>query len=86
MAKLRIVKADGTESEHRITPSIEVAFENHVKMGLHKAFRDMERQTDVYYLAWLCLKASGETVKPFTDSAFLDTLVKVEVLDDDPLD
>ena len=85
MAKLRIVKADGSESEHRITPSIEVAFENHVKMGMHKAFRDLERQSDVYYLAWLCLKNSGETVKPFTDTGFLDTLDRVEVLDDDPL-
>jgi hypothetical protein len=85
MAKLKITKADGTESEHRITPSIEVAFENHVKMGMHKAFRDLERQSDIYYLAFLCLKASGETVKPFTDAGFLDTLAKVEVLDDDPL-
>jgi hypothetical protein len=85
MAKLRITKADGTESEHRITPSIEVAFENHVKMGMHKAFRDLERQSDVYYLAFLCLKAAGETLKPFSDAGFLDTLEKVEVLDDDPL-
>lgn len=85
MAKLKITKADGTESEHRITPSIEVAFENYVKMGMHKAFRDLEQQTHVYYLAWLCLKNSGETVKPFTDAGFLDTLDKVEVLDDDPL-
>jgi hypothetical protein len=86
MAKLRIVRTDGTESEHRITPSIEVAFENHVNMGMHKAFRDLERQQDVYHLAWLCLRAAGEVVKPFTDAAFLDTLAKVEVLDESPLD
>jgi hypothetical protein len=85
MAKLKITKADGTESEHRITPGIEVAFENHVKMGMHRAFRDLEMQTHIYYLAWLCLRASGETVKPFTDAGFLDTLNKVEVLDEDPL-
>jgi hypothetical protein len=52
-------------------------------MGFHKAFRDLERQTDVYWLAWECIRRSGETVKPF-GAEFLETLVKVEVLDDDP--
>jgi hypothetical protein len=52
-------------------------------MGFHKAFRDMERQTDVYWLAWECIRRSGETVKMF-GAEFLDTLQKVEVLDDDP--
>ena len=87
MAKLKITRTDGTVSEHQITPSIEYAFENHAKMGFHKAFREKESQSDVYYLAWECLRRSfegtSETVKPF-GAAFLDTLVKVEVLDDDP--
>jgi hypothetical protein len=43
----------------------------------------MERQTDVYWLAWECIRRSGETVKMF-GAEFLDTLQKVEVLDDDP--
>ena len=87
MAKLKITKVDGSISEHQITPSIEYAFEAHVKMGFHLAFRTLERQSDVYYLAWECLRRSyegtSETVKPF-GPAFLDTLSKVEVLDDDP--
>ena len=87
MAKLKITRTDGVVSEHQITPSIEYAFENHAKMGFHKAFREKESQSDVYYLAWECLRRSfegtNETVKPF-GPAFLDTLVKVEVLDDDP--
>ena len=83
MAKLKITRADGSVSEHQITPSIEYAFEVYAKMGIHKAFRDMERQTDVYWLAWECIRRSGETVKMF-GAEFLDTLQKVEVLDDDP--
>lgn len=83
MAKLRITRDSGV-AEYSITPAIEVAFESYAKMGLHKAFRDREMQTDVYWLAWECIRRSGETVKPFGQE-FLDTLVKVEVLEDDPL-
>ena len=85
MAKLRIVRVDGSDTTHVITPALEFAFEVYAKMGLHKAFRELERQTDVYWLAWECIRRSGETVKPF-GAEFLDTLVRVEVLDDDPVD
>jgi hypothetical protein len=85
MAKLRIVLTDGSDTTHTITPAIEFAFENYAKKGLHKAFREDEKQTDVYWLAWECIRRSGETVKPFGDG-FLETLARVEVLDDDPLD
>ena len=83
MAKLKITRADGSVSEHQITPKIEWAFELYAKMGFHVAFRTLERQTDVYWLAWECLRTSGQTV-PMLGAEFLDTLVKVEVLDDDP--
>ena len=83
MAKLKITRADGSVSEHQITPSIEYAFEVYAKKGFHKAFRDDEKQSDVYWLAWECIRRSGETVKMF-GAEFLDTLSKVEVLDDDP--
>ena len=52
MAKLKITKADGAISDHQITPSIEYAFELYAKKGFHKAFRDDEKQSDVYWLAW----------------------------------
>jgi hypothetical protein len=84
MARLKITRATGEVSEHQITPRIEYAFEIFAKMGFHKAFRDLERQSDVYWLAHECLRTSGETVKPF-GAEFLDTLAKVEVLDDEPL-
>jgi len=85
MAILKITRADGSVSEHKITPRIEYAFELYAKAGFHKVFRTEERQTDVYWLAWECIRTSGETVPTF-GPAFLDTLAKVEVLDDNPLE
>ena len=84
MARLKITRASGEVSEHQITPRIEYAFELYAKMGFHMAFRTLERQSDVYWLAWECLRTSGETV-PMFGAEFLDTLAKVEVLDDLPL-
>jgi hypothetical protein len=79
---LKITKASGEESVHEISPAIEYAFETHQKMGFHKYFRDEEKQTGLYWLAWECLRRSGETVKPFGDQ-FLETLKKVEIVDTD---
>ena len=69
----------------RDRPRIEYAFEQYAKKGFHKAFRDDEKQSDVYWLAYECLRTSGEVVKSF-GAEFLETLAKVEVLDDDPLE
>lgn len=84
MAKLKITRADGQVGDYSISPIIEYAFEQHHKKGFHKAFREDEQQSMVYWLAWECIRRSGETVKPFGE-AFIETLAKVEVLDDDPL-
>jgi hypothetical protein len=84
MARLKITRADGNVSEHQITPRIEYAFELYAKKGFMKAFRDDEKQTDLYFLAHECIRASGEVV-PVFGPEFLDTLSKVEVLDDLPL-
>jgi len=85
MARLKITRANGDKSEHQITPRIEYAFENYAKMGFAKAFRQEEMQTHIYWLAWKCLEQSGveQTLDPFGEK-FLDTLSKVEVLDDLP--
>lgn len=80
MFKLKITKASGDISEHEITPAIEYAFEQNFKAGFHKRFRDEERQSDVYWLAWECLRKSGDTVKPFGEQ-FLETIKKVEILE-----
>jgi ribulose bisphosphate carboxylase small subunit len=82
MLKLKITKASGDISEHEISPAIEYAFEQNFKAGFHKRFRDEERQSDVYWLAWECLRRSGETVKPFGEQ-FLDSIKKVEILEAD---
>ena len=84
MARLKITRATGVVTEHQITPRIEYAFELYAKKGFHKAFRDDEKQTDLYFLAHECIRASGETV-PMFGAEFLDTLAAVEVIDDLPL-
>lgn len=85
MAKLKITRLDGSVTEHEITPAVEYAFEQNKGKGFHKAFRDDEKQSDVYWLAWECIRRSGETVKPFGFD-FVETLKKVEVLESDPLE
>jgi hypothetical protein len=84
MAKLKIVRQDGSILEGEITPAVEYSFELHTKMGFHRAFRQEEKQSDVYWLAWEITRRSGETVKPF-GMDFMETLKSVEVLDSDPL-
>jgi len=84
MARLKITKIDGTVSEHEITPAIEYAFEAFKGKGFHKAFREDEKQSDVFWVAFECLRRSGETVKPF-GLDFVETLKSVEVLESDPL-
>lgn len=85
MAKLKVTMTDGSVAEYEITPAIEYAFENHAKMGFHKALIELQRQSDVYWLCWEAIRRSGQTVKPFGD-AFLETLKSVDVLESDPLD
>jgi hypothetical protein len=84
MAKLKITRTDGTVLEGEISPAVEFEFEQYAKMGFHKAFRDLERQQDVYFLSWVVTRRSGESVKPF-GIEFIETLKSVEVLDSDPL-
>ena len=84
MAKLKILRQDGSVLEGEITPAVEYAFEQYAKMGFHKAFRDQELQSHVYWLAWEITRRSGETVKPY-GMEFIETLKSVEVLDSDPL-
>jgi hypothetical protein len=84
MAKLKIVRTDGSIIEGEISPAVEYSFELFAKKGFHRAFREEERQTDVYWLAWEVTRRSGESVKPF-GIEFIETLKSVEVLDSDPL-
>ena len=83
MASLKVIRADGTESIHEITPAIEYAFEQYAKKGFYKSFREDQLQTSIYYLAWECLcRSDAPDVFPFGDK-FLGTLKAVEVLGDD---
>jgi hypothetical protein len=84
MARLKIVRTDGSTLEGEISPAVEYSFEQWAKKGFHKAFRDDEMQTSVYWLAWEVTRRSGETVKPFGID-FIETLKSVTVEDSDPL-
>jgi len=84
MAKLKIVRNDGSELIGEISPAVEYAFELHHKKGFHRAFREDEMQSMVYWLAWEITRRAGEAPKPFGE-AFVETLQSVEVLDSDPL-
>jgi hypothetical protein len=85
MAKLKVTRADGQVQEFEITPVIEYAFEVSRNKGFHKALMEDQKQSDIYYLVWECVKRSGETVVPFGEK-FLETIKNVEVLDSDPLE
>jgi len=80
--RLKITRASGEETTHEITPSIEYAFEQYAKKGFYRAFSEDQKQSDVYWLAWECLRKDGITVPTF-GPAFMDTLAKVEVLGDE---
>jgi len=84
MAKLIVTMADNSVIDIEITPRLEYAFELYAKKGFHKAFRDDEKQSDVYWLAWEGLRLSGTIVKPF-GADFLETLKSVEVAESSPL-
>lgn len=84
MAQLKIVRVDGSELIGEITPSIEYSFEQFYKKGFHRAFREDEMQSMVFYLAWEITKRAGEAPKPFGES-FIETLKSVEVIDSTPL-
>ena len=80
--KLKITRASGEVTEHEITPVIEYAFEQYAKKGFYRAFTEDQKQSDVYWLAWECLRRDGISVTTF-GAPFLETLAKVEVLGDE---
>jgi len=82
MAQLKITRASGEVTTHKISPAIEYAFEIQFQEGIHKRFRTEERQSDIYWLAWKCLSVSGAQVEMFGEK-FVSTLVSVDVLDDE---
>jgi hypothetical protein len=51
-------------------------------MGISKALREEEKQSDIYWLAWECLRRAGAQVSLFNPE-FIDSLETVEVLDEE---
>jgi hypothetical protein len=81
MAKLKITRANGDVSEHKITPGVEYAFEIKYNAGISKVLREHEQQTHIFWLAWECLRRANITVPTF-GLEFIESLDTVEVLDD----
>jgi hypothetical protein len=81
MAKLKVTRADGQVGEYSITPLVQYGFEIYAKKGFHKAFIEDSMQSHIFWLAWECIRRSGETVPMFGEK-FIETLIDVEVLDD----
>jgi hypothetical protein len=84
MAQLKITFVDGKVVQGEVSPIIEYLFEQHYKMGFHKAFREEEMQTQIYFLSHEVCKRLGEPVDARLET-FISTLKSVEVLDSDPL-
>jgi hypothetical protein len=82
MAKLKITRANGEITEHKITPGVEYAFELRRGMGISKALREDEKQSDIFFLAHECLRRANITV-PIFGPEFIDSLETVEVLDEE---
>ena len=82
MAKLKITRANGEVSEHKITPGVEYSFELKYGSGISKVLREHERQTEIFWLAYECLRRAGAQI-PIWGSEFIDTLDLVEVLDEE---
>jgi hypothetical protein len=82
MAKLKITRANGDVTEHKITPGVEYAFEIKYNAGISKVLREHEQQTHIFWLAWECLRRANITVPTF-GLEFIESLDTVEVLDDE---
>ena len=82
MAKLKITRANGEVSEHKITPGVEYAFELKYGAGISKVLREHERQTEIFWLAYECLRRAGAQISLW-GLEFIDSLETVEVLDEE---
>jgi len=82
--RLKVTRVGGVITEHDITPAVKAAFELHFKEGFYVRLREKEMETDGFWLAWECIRKSGETVKPFGPE-FIESLENVEVIAPEPL-
>ena len=80
--KLKITKANGEVSEHKITPLVQYAFEKEYRKSFYSAVVEEGNRTYFFWLAWKCLSLV-EDVKIFGEN-FIKELDDVEVVTDDP--
>jgi hypothetical protein len=80
MAHIVVTTNEGLETSYVLSPAIEYAFESEFGEGIYKRFREKERQSDAYWLAWECLRQTNPAggVKPFSLD-FVKTLKRVDI-------
>lgn len=81
--RIKVVRADNSESIFEITPAVEYAFELTHKKSWEKAFLEENMRSHVYWVIWECVRRSGETVKPF-GMDFVETIKSWDFIFDDP--
>lgn len=62
--ELSVELVDGTSTKYEITPLIEYNAEQHFQGGLGPQLAK-GRNSDVYWIAWECMRSAGITVPPF---------------------
>ncbi|MEI6680556.1 MAG: hypothetical protein WCL21_18250 [Mariniphaga sp.] len=83
MAFINIELVTGEKFSYELTPATEYAFEEKFNEGFYKRFREKEKQSDAYWLAWesqrdAAAKGTGSAVKPF-GGEYIATLKAVTI-------
>lgn len=78
--RLKVTTDEGTY-EVPVTTAVEIAWEDHHKVGGFHHLFDQRTVKQLAWLAWEATRRSGTTVPQF--DKFTDTLVKVEFVSDD---
>ena len=79
---IKVRKTDGEENTYSIRPRAIVEWEQKFNKGLAKMLGEELRFEQLYYLAWVVMRNSGVSPKPFGND-FLDTLAHVELVSDE---
>ena len=56
MAKIKVTRVDGQVGEYQLTPLVQYGFEIYAKKGFYAAFQEDMKQSDIFWLAWECIR------------------------------
>jgi hypothetical protein len=75
---IKVKTTDGVEATYKLTPRVIVAFEQQYGKGMPKLLGEEQKIEHIYWLAWKCIGAAGNIVKPWGPE-FLDTIISAEL-------